>query len=120
MRIRPNGSDLLDAVITVLRDEILPTMPAEQQYSMRMVLNAIGIARRQLSNGTDREQQEQALLTELLGIGGNPEELSRQLAASVRDGQAKSSPALKNLLWQVTWRRVEESTPRYLRQEGLL
>jgi len=119
MRIQPSGADLLDVVVRVLRDEILPTVPAEQQYSMRMVLNAIGIARRQMLQGDDQEQQERALLMELLAVTGNPDQLSRQFAVAVRDGKVKASAALKALLWQITLQRVRESAPRYLIQEEL-
>lgn len=119
MRVRPDGSELLDVVVGVLREDILPAMPAEQQYSIRMVLNAIGIARRQMLHGGDQEQREQVLLMDLLGASGAPDQLPRQFAASVRDGKVKDSPALKALLWQITLQRVQESAPRYLMQEGL-
>jgi len=119
MRIQPDGVNLLDTVINVLRDEVLPALPVEQQYSVRMAINAIGIARRQLVRGDAGEAQEQALLAELLGADGNRAELSRLLAQRIRDGRAKNDPALQKLLWQVTLQRVAESAPRYLQQEGL-
>lgn len=119
MRIQPDGINLLDTVIKVLRDEVLPALPAEQQYSVRMAINAIGIARRQLVRGDAGEAQEQALLAELLGADGSHAELSRLLAQRIRDGRAKNDPALQKLLWQLTLQRVAESAPRYLQQEGL-
>jgi hypothetical protein len=119
MRIQPDGINLLDTVINVLRDEVLPVLPTEQQYSVRMAINAIGIARRQLARGDVGEAQEQALLAELLGAGGNHAELSWLLAQRIREGKAKKDPALQKLLWQLTRQRVAESAPRYLQQENL-
>ena len=119
MRIQPDGTNLLDTVIAVLRDGVLPALPAEQQYSVRMAINAIGIARRQLASGDAGETREQALLAELLAAAGSHAELSRLLAQSIRQGQANKDPALQKLLWQVTLQRVAESAPRYLQQEGL-
>lgn len=118
MRIQPDGVNLLDTVTTVLRDQILPTAATEQQYALRMAINAIGIARRQLANGDLAEREQQALVAQLLGgeAGTNPDRL---LASKVRDGTVQSDPALQALLWQVTEQRVRESAPRYLALEGL-
>ncbi|MDF1628313.1 MAG: DUF6285 domain-containing protein [Alcanivoracaceae bacterium] len=118
MRIQPDGINLLDTVTVLLRDEVLPSVPAGQQYALRMALNAIGIARRQLVNGSQAEQQEQALLAELLAESGSHVQLSRLLAARIREGKAKDSAPLRDLLWQLTLQRVRESAPRYLKQEG--
>ena len=119
MRIQPDGINLLDTVINVLRDEVLPILPMEQQYSVRMAINAIGIARRQLVQGDAGEARERALLAEVLATGGSHAELSRLLAQRIRDGRAKDNPALRKLLWQLTLQRVAESAPRYLQQENL-
>lgn len=120
MRIQPDGINLLDTVINVLREEVLPTLPTEQQYSVRMAINAIGIARRQLAHGDAQEAREQALLTDLLGAGGSHSELSRLLARRIREGRAKDNSSLQKLLWHLTFQRVAESAPRYLQQQNLL
>lgn len=119
MRIQPDGVNLLDTVITLLRDEVLPTAPAAQQYSLRMAINAISIARRQLQRGERYEHDERALLAQLLAAEGSHAELSRLLAQRVRAGVAKQDAGLRRLLWQLTLQRVQESAPRYLEQEGL-
>lgn len=123
MRIQPDGINLLDTVANVLRSDVLPAVPAEQQYALRMALNALGIVQRQLANGDAVEQQEQALLAELLAVQGNHAELTRLLAKKIRagaaQGKSKESEAVRALLWQLTLQRVKESAPRYLQQEGL-
>ena len=119
MRIQPDGINLLDTVASVLRDEVLPSVPAEQQYALRMALIAIGIARCQLANGDQAQQPERTLLADLLAESGSHAELSRLLAARIRQGKVKDSAPLRNLLWQLTLQRVRESAPRYLKLEGL-
>jgi hypothetical protein len=118
MRIQPDGANLLDTVATVLRDQILPTVPQEQQYTLRMAINAIGIAGRQLANGDEAERELQARVVQLLGgdAGDHPDRL---LANKVRDGSVAHDATLRELLWRVTEQRVRESAPRYLTQEGL-
>jgi hypothetical protein len=113
MRIQPDGVNLLDTVAAVLRDQILPGAPADQQYALRMSINAIGIARRQLLQGEPSPQAEAAELAALLGSDGDLASLNRQLAARIRRrelGAAQLSP----VLWQLTLRRAAESAPRAL------
>lgn len=119
MRLQPDGVNLLDTVIVLLRDEVLPATPAAQQYALRMAINAIGIARRQLQRGERDEAGERTLLAQLLAAEGSHAELSRLLAQRVRDGKVKADADLRRLLWQMTLQRVQESAPRYLEQEGL-
>lgn len=123
MRIQPDGINLLDTVANMLRTEVVPLVPAEQQYALRMALNAIGIAQRQLANGDAAEQQEQALLSKLLAVKGDHGQLTQLLAKKIRAGAAqgdtKESKAWRALLWQLILQRVKESAPRYLQQEGV-
>lgn len=119
MRMQPDGTNLLDSVASLLREQVLPGAVASERYALRMAINAIGIARRQLANGEGQEQREHAALTELLGSGGDHDQLARLLAQQVRAGAVRDNPALRALLWQMTEQRVRESAPRYLEQEGL-
>ncbi|MFN3713657.1 MAG: DUF6285 domain-containing protein [Alcanivoracaceae bacterium] len=118
MRIQPDGANLLDTVATLLRDQILPDAPADQQYALRMAVNAIGIARRQLANGDRIEQQQRVRIARLLALGTS-EDPERELARRVREGAARHNSDLQTMLWQVTEQRVRESAPRYLVQEPL-
>ncbi|MCH8541989.1 MAG: DUF6285 domain-containing protein [Alcanivorax sp.] len=123
MRIKPDGADLLDTVATVLREEILPALPADkhsrQHYALRMALNALGIARRQLQAGDAAEDVEYEALQVLLDEDGSHEEMSRSFARLIRAGGVDEDAALQRMLWRLTAQRVSESAPRYLSQEGL-
>ncbi|MBZ2188679.1 DUF6285 domain-containing protein [Alcanivorax sp. JB21] len=119
MRIKPDGADLLDTVATVLRDDILPALPAEKHYALRMTLNALGIARRQLQAGDAAEEVEYESLQVLLDQEGSHEEVTRGFADLIRAGGVDDDAALQRMLWSLTAQRVSESAPRYFLQEGL-
>lgn len=119
MRIKPDGADLLAEVSRTLKEVILPDIPREHQYALRMSLNALSIAQRQLLAGGLPDEAEAIQLSALLGMDGELPELHRELAKRVRAGEADNDATLQSLLWQVTRRQVEESAPRYLAAEGI-
>lgn len=119
MRIRPDGADLLAEVSRTLKEAVLPAVPREHQYALRMSLNALSIARRQLLAGGLPDEAEAIQLSALLGVEGELPQLHRELARRIRAGDADTDTTLQSLLWQVTRRQVEESAPRYLRAEGI-
>lgn len=49
---RPSGSELLEVARSVLRERLLPRLPADCRYEALMVLNAIGIAAREAEADT--------------------------------------------------------------------
>lgn len=49
---RPTGPELLEVARTVLRERLLPRLPADCRYDALMVLNAIGIAAREAEADT--------------------------------------------------------------------
>ena len=117
MRIQPDGINLLDTVSAVLKDELLPTVPAEQQYNLRMALNAIGIARRQLAAAPQIDFI--SALQNALSSNESGTALVKVFADAVRAGKAENDPALQELLWRLCVGRVQESAPRYLQVEGI-
>lgn len=121
MRIQPDGADLLGIVDQLLRDEIMPLLPAEKVYEIRMALNAMGIARRQLEIGDELENVEAETLQVVVEEPARSEgdTLAHRFARMVRAGQADDDEGLQTLLWAQTVNRVRESAPRYLRQEGM-
>ena len=101
MRERPTGDQLLEAALSLLRDEVLPALPAEKRHAALMIANAMGIAMRQLRNGDAPEQQELAALERILlaqpGNDAGPVpsdardrllELNRRLSLAIRQGRA--------------------------------
>lgn len=119
MRDRPTGKELLACARKVLREKVLPSLPAEHKYTVLMVLNAMSIAERQLHYGEEPGRQELATLSALLGepfgdLGAANRSLAIALRAGAGDpGQPNRAALLAQL--RVTGRqRVLESNPKAL------
>lgn len=127
MRDQPPGEDLLASAEALLRDELLPALPAEKRQAGLMIARALGIAARQLRNGEAPERQELASLARLLASTSETSALAalheqlqranRQLGQLIRSGAAeageKRAQVAQHLL-HVARQRVAESNPRYL------
>ena len=127
MRNRPYGHELLGIAATTFRDELLPALPEDRKYLAMMRLNALGIAERQLGTGDDAQLAEVAALEALLGVPTDADAslnarlaaLNRVLAQRIRKGALDDDRAAQQLLWAITLQKVRESSPRYLKAEGL-
>ncbi|WP_164010962.1 DUF6285 domain-containing protein [Pyxidicoccus trucidator] len=114
MRERPDGADLLAIAREVLRKELLPLLPEDKAYGALMIANAMGIAERQLRNGTEPQEAERQALSTLLQRDGELMALNRELAARIRQGVLDDSAEARGLLWEATVQRVRESAPKAL------
>lgn len=127
MRDQPRGEDLLASAEALLRDELLPALPADKRQAGLMIARALGIAARQLQNGEAPEQQELASLARLLAPTSETSEpaalcqqlqrANRQLGQLIRSGAADAgenrTQVVRHLL-HIARQRVAESNPRYL------
>lgn len=116
MREQPDGAALLAIARDTLKNELLPLLPKESHYRALMILNAMGIAGRQLQAGEGPQQEEQAELAAWLGRSGDLPELCREFARRVREGAADDDAQARQLLWRMTAQRVRESSPKALRE----
>jgi hypothetical protein len=130
MRDQPRGEHLLASAETLLRDELLPALPAEKRQAGLMIARALGIAARQLQNGEAPERQELASLSRLLASNHETNEINepaalrqqlqlanRQLGQLIRSGGADAGVSRTQIalhLLNVARQRVAESNPRYL------
>jgi len=130
MRDQPRGEQLLASAEALLRDELLPALPAEKRQAGLMIARALGIAARQLHNGEAPERQELASLARLLAPASETSETSepaalrqqlqlanRQLGQLIRSGAADTGASRTQVvqhLLQIARQRVAESNPRYL------
>lgn len=133
MRDEPRGERLLATAEALLRDQLLPALPAEQRQNGLMIARAMAIAARQLRSGEDEERRELAALAELL-----PEraattaadgaalrqallEANRELGRLIRSGQADAGEQRQRVLrhlQQVARGKLAESNPRYLKDRA--
>ena len=129
MRDFPTGDQLLDTARALLRESLIPALPAEKRHEALMVANAMSIAMRQLENGDEPDCRELKALAVLLcaGEASNPDDgpsprerlgtLNRQLCRAIRSGDADTGAfrdAVGAHLRELARRRVQESNPRYL------
>lgn len=66
---RPSGAELLEVALKVLRERLLPRLPADCRYEALMVANAIGIAAREAQADTTPLRAE---LQRLAGLYHEP------------------------------------------------
>ncbi len=127
MRDRPQGHDLLAIAAKTFRDQLLPALPEDKKYTAMMLLNALSIAERQLAHGEAALQMEVDALASALQIDvpvdvtldAQLRTLNRSLAQRVRKGVADDNAELQGLVWAVTLQKVRESSPKYLKAEGI-
>jgi hypothetical protein len=122
MRTRPHGADLLACAQTLLREELIKSLPPEQKHNALMIANAMAVAARQLQAGEAPEREEGARLSGLLEHSLEAENAlcvaNRALAALIRGGwadpgQSRRADVFAHLR-QVVRQAVAESNPKYL------
>ena len=129
MRDRPTGDELLDTARQVLRDELMPALPADKRMTALMIANALSIAARQLRNGDAAERAELAALEQLLsepfalkadtttGLHAAQIAANRKLAQWIRSGRADEGAmrdSVRAHLSATLHHKVAESNPKYL------
>jgi hypothetical protein len=84
MRERPFGPELLDVARRVLRERLLPRLPADCRYDALMVANAMGIAARDAEAGTAPLLAELEGLANLYGSAPPQATTQQQLFGALR------------------------------------
>ena len=126
MRERPRGDELLALAAKVFREQLLPALPEEKKYQALMILNAMSIAERQQAIGEGPLNDECDLLEVVLDaspqaseLHARATELNHEFARRVRDGAYDNDETGRHVLWAITLQKVRESSPRYLKAEGI-
>lgn len=119
MQAKPNALALIAEVARVLKTEFLPDAKPEQQYTLRMMINALSIAQRQVEAMPHSDEQAWMQLSVLLDAEDDLKGLERLLANKARAGDLDDEGVLRVLLWRLTLQKVAESSPRYLQQEDI-
>lgn len=119
MRDRPRGDELLAAARRLLREQVLPALPAQHRHALLMSLNAMSIAERQLQYGEQPERDELKALLQVLGESGLQADVAnRRLALRLRAGAGDPGQpqraALLAHLRAAGRQRLLESNPKAL------
>lgn len=99
------GERLLETARDLLRNELLPALPAPQRHAALMVAHAMAIAARELERRTDPAADEARTAA------------ARRLCAEIRSGRADGGPAARQLhasLLVAARAEVAVSNPKYL------
>ncbi len=119
MRDRPTGDQLLACARQLLREEVLPALPADSKHTLLMVMNAMSIAERQLRFGDAPEARELGELRQLLddrivSLSDGNRLLARRLREGAADPGAGGRGALLSHLRAAARQRLAESNPKHL------
>jgi aminoglycoside phosphotransferase (APT) family kinase protein len=108
---RPTMLELLDASRETLGDDVLPHVEGRPAFQLRVVLRAIGIARRELA----QQQEHAALHAAALAAVGCADEA--ELARAIRDGTLGEGEAYVLEAVRATVRaKLEAANPAYPRK----
>jgi hypothetical protein len=112
----PRGPALLDAVARLLRDVLLPQLPAGSSaaFQARVAANAVDLAAREMRLGPTAEAEAADRLQALLQHGGPPDAMEAELALAIRSGALDDQdPALRAHLWASTLDKLAIDQPSY-------
>ncbi len=110
----PTGPQLLQAVARLLRDTLLPQLPAEAAFQARVAANALDLAAREWQQAPAAEAADRARLAALLGRDGEPATQQAELCRRIGDGRLRADdPALLAHLWAGTLARLAIDQPGY-------
>ncbi len=95
MQYRPDASELLDAVASLLEGDVIAAVPPHLQHQVRVAANLCRIVQRESQLGDASDATERERLTEILDAGDDHDltSLRAQLAARL-DDPAPIDPAL--------------------------
>lgn len=117
MQDRPSPIDLLEAVASFLREQVVPASSGALAFHARVAGNALDIARRELLTDADIQValSERASLQALLGsTEADLDALQRTLCWRIGDGDIDlATPGLAAHLWRITRDKLAVDQPGY-------
>jgi hypothetical protein len=114
MQDEPTPAELLEGVMTFLRDELMPHLSGREAFLTRVSANACDIVRRHLLNAADYDAAEMKRLTALLSKDGTLEALNRELCERIESKAVTlETPGLADHLWATTMEKLSIDQPQY-------
>jgi hypothetical protein len=111
---QPRGADILAAVSKLLRETLMPQLPANAAFQARVAANAIDLVAREINFGDTVESEALGRLQALLGRNGSLQELEADLSGRIRRGELDlQSEGLADHLWQTTLDKMKIDQPAY-------
>lgn len=122
MKQRPGADALLDAALTTLQEELLPTLSGRQKFQAAMIARAISVAKLDIETAPEARRSELRSFSRLYGgdVGDDLVALRRKLAADIRarrftTGTAEETRLIDHLV-ETTATELRISNTKYLAQ----
>ena len=110
----PHGADMLDAVARLLRDTLIPQLPADTVFQARVAANAVDLVAREMRLGGTAQTDATTRLKALLSLDASLPELEAELASRIREGRVGAdTPGLMDHLWATTLAKMAIDQPSY-------
>jgi hypothetical protein len=114
MQDEPTPTELIKAVADFLRSDIAPVISGHNAFKLRVSINALDLATRQLALEQGGDAAEAVRLSRLLGVQGSLVDLNRMLADRIAKGEVDlQTPGLADHLWQTTMDKLAVDQPNY-------
>jgi hypothetical protein len=111
---QPRGADILAAVSKLLRETLMPQLPANAAFQARVAANAIDLVAREINFGETVESEALGRLQALLGRDGSLQDLEADLSGRIRRGELDlQSEGLADHLWRTTLDKMKIDQPTY-------
>ncbi|QIO31787.1 DUF6285 domain-containing protein [Bradyrhizobium sp. 1(2017)] len=110
----PRGADILAAISKLLRETLMPQLPANAAFQARVAANAIDLVAREINYGHAVESEALGRLRALLSRDGSLQELETDLSGRIRRGELDlQSAGLAEHLWLTTLDKMKIDQPAY-------
>ena len=114
MQDLPKPADLVSLVAEFLRAEIMPVTKGAQNFQLRVAINALDLAARQVRDEGAGDAAEHERLAALLGRDGDLETLNRALCDQIASGAMTLETAgVADHLWATTMDKLAVDQPNY-------
>jgi hypothetical protein len=118
MQDRPNAAELLDAVASLLTNDVMPQLEGRSRFHVRVAANLLRILEREWRLEPEHRVLDQAALAGLLGVDASLEELSEDFVRRLRRGELDERDAeVLTVLRGITRRKLSVTNPTYLLEQ---
>lgn len=114
MQDSPSSPEMLDSIISLLRERISPKLEGHDLYAVRVAINSLGIIKREIEQRPDAAAAERERLVDILGHEGTLDALNTELCEKIRQGDftLRDKPVVDHLK-QTVIDQVRIDQPRY-------
>jgi hypothetical protein len=111
----PAAPDLLDTVREFMERDLLPVVSGDLRFQCRVAINVLGIVVRELDLAPVQREAESHRLALLLGHEESIDELNRELARRIREGEmGEETPGLLDHLRATSVEALRIDNPKWI------